>query len=245
MGNRWQILTELAQRFYPKEMDALKDPTQKEALATELLADHNVKTVEVGSGCFKFSYLTVEIDGVKKGVLAMRMPNGSLAYEATKLLLENGTKKIVMIGAGGSMDKEAGVGSYQRVIASSYQNEERYIRSENQMRLELSGMTVKEDRKNITVDSPLVENDAWMKSVAEEDISSVDVETFHIFKAFNESVESGNGNIQILSGLFTSDVVGESPLEAKINSENAWKALPTLLKTCFDALKVQQVADTS
>lgn len=240
IGNRTQILIVLAERLYPTEMATLegKSHDEKEKLAEELLSAHKLKTVDIGGGSFKFSYMTVlDADGQEKGVLALRMPNGSLAYEATKLLLEHGAQTVVMIGAGGSMDSTAGLGSYHKVNASSYTDQTLYIPPDNQLELKVPKLKVKEDRKNVTVDSPLVENKEWMRSVAEKDISSVDVETFHIFKAFNEALED-NPDLKIFSGLFISDVLGEHPLEEKINVENAWKGLPLLLNSAFDNLGI-------
>lgn len=236
IGNRTQILIQLAERLYPTEMESVKEPNAKEKMAESLLADHDLKTVSIGES-FKFSYVTSrDASGKnKKGILAFRMPNGSLSYEAVRLVIQHGAKNIVMIGAGGSMDSQAGVGSYQVVTASTYGDKTIYIPQENLMALEIPNLVVKENRINKTVDTPLVENDEWMRKVSENDVTSVDVETYHIFRAITEQISNGF-SVAVFPGLFTSDVLGEHPLEQKISPDDAWKKLPELLHSSFDVV---------
>lgn len=239
IGNRSQVLIGLAKRLYPFEMASVSKEKEKESMAETLLADHQLKTVELGGGSFKFSYVVVEVNGVKKGIIAMRMPNGTLSREATRLLLEHGVKNLIMVGAGGSLDSETGVGTYQTLVSSTYDKQTIYVPSENQMQLEVPNLIAKPDRKNVTVDTPLIENDEWVKENGERDVTSVDVETFHILSAF-EMFTAGRDSkdIKIFSGAFTSDVLGEHPLTDKINPHNAWKHLPDLVQSCFDYMKV-------
>ena len=77
---------------------------------------------------------------------------------------------------------------------------------------------------NVTVDSPLEEDVDWNEKNKSK--GNVDVETFHIFRAIKDSGHT----INLVSGLFVSDVLGEHPLDEKINSSGAQKNITSFIK---------------
>lgn len=242
MGNRSQILIELAKRLYPKEMNNIPEK-QWESTAEKLLkARNNLQTNEIG-GVFKYSYVEVEIDGKKQGIIAFRMPNGSLAKYATRALLNVGIQHFVMVGAGGSLTDKSPVGSYQQIVSTAYDTDQIHL-----PKSELSIMPLKLPEqfplskvagKNITVDSPLVEHQEWLTDAYQNDVTSVDVETYH---ALDELVHTTSKKPKVFPGLFTSDVLGEHPLSDKIDVANAWKHLPQLISSSFHFVGVPATA---
>ncbi|MBS0649795.1 MAG: hypothetical protein JSR93_01410 [Verrucomicrobia bacterium] len=235
VGNRTMVLIELANRLYPEEMATARTPADKEKKAEELLGkNNNLKTVEVG-GVFKFSYMTAMIDGQERGIIGFRMPNGSLSYDATEALIDAGVKRIVTVGAGGSLTEELGVSSYQIISESQYQDQRVALPSSGIMPIEIPTIKVAASCKNRTVDSPLEEHEGWFEDVKKSSTTSVDVETFHILKAISDSESE---EVQYLPGIFTSDVVGAHPLVDKISLENAYPGLPVLIQGTFDLLNV-------
>ncbi|MBX3719653.1 MAG: hypothetical protein KF898_08405 [Parachlamydiales bacterium] len=235
VGNRTMVLIELANRLYPDEMSKAQSPTDKEKKAEALLsANNNLKTVEVG-GVFKFSYMTAVIDGEERGIIGFRMPNGSLSYDATQALIDAGVKRIVTVGAGGSLIEELGVSSYQIISESQYQDQKVALPPSGIMPIAIPSIKVASSCKNRTVDSPLEEHQGWFHDVKASATTSVDVETFHILKAIQDSEAD---DVQYLPGIFTSDVVGAHPLVDKISLENAYPGLPGLIQGTFDHLKV-------
>jgi hypothetical protein len=91
--------------------------------------------------------------------------------------------------------------------------------------------------RNITVDSPLVETEKWLKK-HEKSKTSVDVETYHILKALKEA-KAKNLNMKILPGVFTSDVLGAHPLVEKISGEEALVNIGKVIKYCYDELGIR------
>jgi hypothetical protein len=229
VGNRTIIMNTLAEQLYPREMKGLTGEAAEKQAERLLKAHNHFQTFDIGPGVFKFSYARVKIDGQEKGIIAFRMPNGSLSYAAARALFEHGVKSFVMVGAGGSMHRFSGLGSYQLVTSSDYHGARITIPDGSIMPIHLADMPLVAGTRNITVDSPLEENEAWMEKVAEDEMGCVDVETFHIFKAFDEARQRRGGDqIRIFPGLFISDVVGEHPLEDKITADNAYGELPFL-----------------
>ncbi|MBS0652858.1 MAG: hypothetical protein JSR39_04935 [Verrucomicrobia bacterium] len=235
VGNRTMVLIELANRLYPKEMATAASPADKEKKAEQLLkANHDLETHDI-EGVFKFSYMTAMIDGKKQGIIGFRMPNGSLSYGATQALIDAGVKRIVTVGAGGSLTPELDVSSYQIISESRYQDQTVSLDPDKIMKVEIPKIVVAPACRNRTVDSPLEEHEGWFQDVKHSKTSSVDVETYHILKAIRDS---GDEEVQYLPGIFTSDVVGTHPLVDKISLENAYPGLPGLIQGTFDVLKV-------
>ncbi len=235
IGNRSQVLIELAKHLYPKEMDGLT--TEKlEPTAEKLLSErNNLETKEIG-GVYKFSYVKVKMGDEEHGIIGFRMPNGSLSYSATQILLESGVTDLILVGAGGSMQSAIGMGSYQVIHSSTYQENTIELPKEKILSVEIPGLQAVPGCTNITVDSPLEENKVWTSNVSSKGISSVDVETYHIFKAIRET----EAEIRfLLPGLFISDVVGSHPLEEKISLANAYPKLPNLIQACFKKVDVK------
>lgn len=236
IGNRALPMIGLADRLYPDQMPPKNEREEvREKKAEELLMKyHQMKTFEIGP--YKFSYAVAKVNGKDAGILAMRMPNGDLAGHATEMILKSGTKNLIMVGAGGSFSSQAAqVGDYQVLIESQRNEASTKIGSEELLKPNLKGCKVYEKGKNVTVDSPLVETQHWLKQNIANNQTSVDVESFHIIQAFKKF---GAGK-HILSGVFTSDVLGEHPLVEKINLENAYSTMPHFLQGNYDLLKVQ------
>lgn len=253
IGNRSLIIKELAIRYFPEEMAKVKNEKADtiDAKAEELLSAGNfgLTTVEVGKA-FKYSYIKVpQQDGEPVGIIGMRMPNGSTAYDATKLLLENGVENLIMVGAGGSLSEEAGLSSCQLLDNAQYRGEIVTIDENSKMEIDFKPFYAKspqyaphKGQRNITVDSPLEENHEWFHEAELAQVKSVDVESYHIIRAFTEAAE-GNKDLHILPGIFTSDVVeigGDQTLEEKIDTDNAWRQMSSFLGGCFSHLKIAE-----
>lgn len=233
IGNRTEVMIQFATYLYPQIMAAIEvfDKNKREKMAELLLREgrNNFRTVEIGP--FKYSYASAIINGREVGVLGMRMPNGDLAGQATEALLKNNVKKIIMVGAGGALESTSHVGEYQIFEESSYLDQQAKIPKVQQVNIKLPASLAKKKQNNITVDSPLVENQAWLRKVGPQHLSSVDVETYHIVSAFRKHAKVGQ---KILCGIFNSDVVGEHPLVEKIDPSNAWVRLPNIISAVFD-----------
>ena len=194
------------------------------------------------TGTFRYSHILTS-DG-NTSYTGLRMPNGDLAYHATKAVLEAGFRDIVMVGAGGSFPAEDNgftrkdadvtkVGQYQVVTSATMNGDVIDIAS-------VEGVTIRDikeggtinrmDGRNVTVNSPLEENDAWYNTNSQK-FSSVDVETYHIFKAIKDFLSEHPGEkITLLPGLFSSDVLKDHPLDQKIDLNNAYGNLGEFLK---------------
>jgi len=237
VGSRWQIIAELAELLYPAEFIDLPEQ-EKYDIAIEILEDnHNLQTIEIGGGVFKFSYMEVYLrNGQRKGIIAFRMPNGNLSSYAVKELLNRKIANIIMTGAGGSLSSRRTLGSYQLIDSSRYLGETVSSKELNIMPLPLpEDFPVHEEGRNVTVFSPLEETKEWLRQVRRNGNTSVDVETFHIL----QTVARHEHQPQILPGIFTSDVVvgkGEThqPLVEKIDENTAWRYLASLLLRSFD-----------
>lgn len=161
---------------------------------------------------------------IDQDVVAICMPNGDLAYHVMKALIDkvNTVVSVIMVGAGGAFPKNnAKVGDYN-FCKKSYMNSYLIDLSANEkitfIQPEKKGEFSIFEGDNITVQSPLEEDDIWYNKHYEDKVS-VDVETYHIFKALDETKK----RIALVSGVFFSDVLKEHPLEEKINVKNAWK----------------------
>lgn len=243
MGNRSGMVLEAAERLYPDEMGPFANVGQREKKAEELLRKHNnLRTVDL-DGIFKFSAVDVMIDGKPQVLIAFRMPNGDLSRIATRLLLnqKQSVGSFVMVGAGGSLRQDSGVGSYQLTTTSQLDGKEpAQVDDKRVMPLSFRERDVcKLNNTNLTVISPLVETQAWLVD-ARKSVQSVDVESFFIMDAYAEAVNTRGVATMVFPGLFISDQVGSHPLIDKIDVSSAWPHLPALLS---DALTYSQVED--
>ncbi|VFS21843.1 Uncharacterised protein [Enterobacter cancerogenus] len=174
---------------------------------------------------FIFDSVPVVKDGVYFNVYALRMPNGDLAYDAVKKFLDAGVRNVIMCGAGRRISGDASVGDYLTVTYSTYLNN-KIVASDisRTVTISPSGYINNRSEMNVTVDSPLEEDVEWNEKNKSK--GNVDVETFHIFKAIKDS----HHTIALVSGLFVSDVLGEHPLDEKINSGGAQKNITSFIK---------------
>lgn len=243
IGARMQVVVQLAKFFFPREMASV--PSEKQGpLAEELLSRYNYKLESI-DGVITFSYIDAPMDEGKGGIIALRMPNGDLAYDAMSTLLDAGVKNVIMVGVGGALDqKEGKIGSYHKITQSSYEGETVSVSEGAIMPLMTENVDLKTERRNVTVDTPLQETEEW-KLEAEQSASSVDVETYHILHAFHdfsesrkkssskekeiEEDESGFEPVRVIPGLFISDIVGVQSLNEKIDDTAALEHLPELI----------------
>ena len=244
MGNRSLILVEFAKRKYPKEMKSALNETDAEKIAEKLLQkNHKLKTYIIGEGVYKFSYFEWQIRNKNVGIIGCRMPNGSLARIATEAFIKKGIRHFIMLGAGGSLSSLSPVGSYQLINTATHNNNSvslSELLNVKKMIVEFSDIPLLENGNNVTLDSPLVETRSWLNKVRNAKLTSVDVETYHIIKGIQNCQKFGKkAKLEILAGLFISDVVGDCPLVEKIKSRNTWTHLPKFLNNCFDIIEKQ------
>jgi hypothetical protein len=207
----------------------------------------SIRPTQFQIGPFVFDYVVADVAGApdwrsKIGIVAFRMPNGSLAAEAVAALVETGTMYLLLAGAGGSLDPEAVIGSYQIFRHASLAGR-KYSVSEASFFLPNlpGGFPLVEDGLNITVDSPLEETREWLERCRSKGFSIVDVESAHIVKALIKSAKGSQ--VKLTPGLFISDVVGMKPLTEKINGGEAYAQLDQLLKSYFLSVGVAGVYD--
>ena len=252
LGNRSLILLEFAKIKYPNEMrdfsNQNKDERKNISFAERILKEkHNLQTYEIGNGVYKFSYFEFSIrlkkseKEKKLGIIAFRMPNGSLAKIVTEIFLERKINHFIRVGAGGSLCNLSQVGSYQLIKSTCY-NKNKIMINElgfKEMKKNLNEIPVLENGNNITLDSPLIETRNWMNKVknSKNNFTSVDVETYHIIKGIKKYSKKFGNKTEFLLGIFISDVVGNVPLVEKIKYLNAWKYLPKLFKICFEYIE--------
>jgi len=185
-----------------------------------------------------------EIDSVKVPFVTFSMPNGELAALLTRFWLENGVKKVVMVGAGGAIRSEkspANVSSYIYFDTSFLEDTHFQIPEENldPTLLKLKDLDFLQSTKcHRTVSTPLEETQKWLEKASSEDVSLVDVETAHIFKSFLMHLEK-SPSITICPGLFISDIVNskEESLKEKISSKTAFLHAAELIKALLDGIK--------
>ena len=240
MGNRSLVLIEFAKIKYPNEISKSSNENDAKKISEKLLKEyHNLKTFEIGKGVYKFSYFELQIKTINVGIICFRMPNGSLARIATEIFIRKGIKHFITLGAGGSLTNISPIGTYQLIKSTNYNNNEHIILSDiniKKMKVELSELPLIENGNNITLDSPLIETKKWLTKVRNMNLTSVDVETYHIIKGI-QRCEKFIKDTEFLLGIFISDVVGEYPLVEKIKSSKAWEYLPKLLNRCFEYIE--------
>jgi hypothetical protein len=176
--------------------------------------------------------------------LSFSMPNGELAYHVTKFFLEKGVKKIIMIGAGGAITTDQNpisISSYVTFSQSLLRKTFHEIPKENLLQKDTffsDEIDIIRGLSHLTVSSPLEETQKWLEKATTQDISVVDVESGHVFKAFNEQIQV-DPSIKILPGLFISDVINhpEETLCDKISHDNAYQKLPSFLESTIKTLE--------
>ncbi len=218
IGCRWQIMECLGRQFH------VVDAAEPEGTGYAQL-----QPVEHAVAGFVFDTATVDRDGGRHLVAALRMPNGDLAHTATKAFLAHGFDHVVMCGAGGRLAGVAQVGDYMVVDSSRY-GAQRFSLPPSSVLAPPGPMFSHASSANITVDSPLQENQRWLEE--NRATGNVDVETAHIFRALHESGD----DVRVIPGLFVSDVVGEHPLEGKISTGDAYRQLPGFVEAAWQSM---------
>jgi len=174
---------------------------------------------------FAFDHMTLELPDDRRVLLmGFRMPNGDLAQGSVSALLGSGVGTLVMCGAGGALDAQARIGDYLQIDAA-LRDGEHLGPTADAMLPAPEGATTRRSVVNITVDSPLEETEAWLADAVKH-ADCVDVETAHVFRAFEDHAASHpDSGARLLAGLFVSDVVGQHPLTEKISSGDAYAGL--------------------
>ncbi|AEG71416.1 hypothetical protein [Ralstonia solanacearum] len=230
IGCRWQVMEHLG-----KQLHGISD-SQPEGVGYNAITPqaHNVAG-------YVFDTASIKLSGKDCLVAALRMPNGDMAYDATKTFLEHGFGHVVMCGAGGRIAGDSHVGDYMLLQQSQYGKE--HIRlAPDSIRVPESPLFSKGNMaSNITVDSPLQETKKWMED--NRSMGCVDVETAHILRALHES----SAPTTVTPGLFVSDVVGAHPLEGKISTDDAYRKLPEFVASVLQSTRelVEQRGDAA
>lgn len=234
-GGRWFPMAYISKKIHP-DIDQGND----EASLAKLYNTLNPKRHTTASLNYDLVKVSQE-DGSEIVLMGLRMPNGSYAGKVTDQLLKYGVNSLIMMGAGGSLSSESGVGSYQFLKSSVYYQEEVTLSSEEKITPDFTNTTLlaSEDARNITVDSPLVETKEWLDT-SKSFAKSVDVETFHIMKSIvAHNTQHPDNKAKIVAGIFNSDVVGDHPLEEKIDANNAYIHLEPFVDCSLSALNVK------
>ncbi|KJR91139.1 hypothetical protein PL318_26390 [Burkholderia pseudomallei] len=222
IGARWQIMEYLGKQLFNV------DDSEKEGTGYSKL---DVKEHKVAD--FVFDTATLNLDGRRHLVAALRMPNGDLAYDAMKGFLDHGFNQVIMCGAGGRLAGDAQVGDYMLLERSQYGDQSISLTREC---IRVPSTKLFENAKltsNVTVDSPLQETRRWLDE--NQEAGNVDVESAHILRALTEA----GPNVEVLPGLFVSDVVGEHPLEGKISSDDAYRRLQEFVTASLGMIREQ------
>ena len=241
VGNRSQLVLEAAKRLHPNEMSVeFNSDDEREKRAVELLTKYNgYVEKDINNKIFKVSSITIGEEGNQRVLLSFRMPNGDLSRMATKAVFKRPkVEGFVMVGAGGSLREDSGVGSYQLTHSSTLQGRETIKLGEEHMMPLPFAEKCRKNASNVTVISPLVETKAWLHEHKEK-ATSVDVETYFIMEGLQHAMRTSEFATKVFSGLFVSDVVGPHPLVGKIDMNAAWVSLPTLLQQSLTYVEVK------
>ncbi len=209
-----------------------KDPRYKKCPRSTSDIDNNTLV--------KGSYYYVESRGAKPfTAMSFRMPNGELSYDVVKKLLQKGVKKIVMIGAGGYIERADQaiegdvVGRFQPVKTSSKDDKVLSIDDDIMMQTEGFGeYFLQPDHVHSTVNCVLDEDELWLNTRKKRGEGSVDVEVFHVMSAVNDYItDGGSKDFKVLPGVFISDVVGDEDysIAEKISGKNAFQHTSSLI----------------
>jgi nucleoside phosphorylase len=201
---------------------------------------------------FAFDHMTLQLPGRELLVIGMRMPNGDLADGSVGALLDSGVGTLVMCGAGGALQPDLQVGDYLEIDAAVRDGDQ--PAADAPVPASTSTLTpsptptparlpapegAKRGGTNITVDSPLEETEAWLADAATR-ADCVDVESVHVFRALaRHQAAHPEAGVQVVAGLFISDVVGEQPLAEKISSGDAYAGLGAFIGGVLDSVLAQ------
>lgn len=228
----------LGSRWWPMELIAQMSGHSRKG---NLYAYDQLKPVSISVGPWNFDYVVVEdSEGHRSTLVAMRMPNGDLAEAAVNKLVNAGTRIVMTTGAGGSLTKDDHTGNLH--VLSETHHDDALLRLSDMPNLETHSFNgfAEAERSNITVDSPLEENEDWIHDNFGK-LHNVDVETYYIFKALRAAAARGIP-LYVAPYLFISDVVGEHPLEEKISFDDVYGAhLETSLRNFLSELGIQSV----
>jgi hypothetical protein len=235
----------LGQRWWPMELlGRLASLTGTEGAAYDALAPTRFRI-----GPFVFDYLIASVAGApasrnKVGIVAFRMPNGSLASDAVQALIDCGMTRLLLAGAGGSLDARAGVGSYVLFTDAVYSGQACALGEAHVFVPRLpADFPLVADGRNVTVDSPLEESGTWLRLCRNSRWTVVDVESAHVLAVLACSANR-ELDLRVTPGLFVSDVVGgDESLTEKISGENAYRHLQPLLESYFTQVGIAGVYD--
>ncbi len=244
LGNTRRMLTEFAQYLYP----GMNKDEAFEALKS--------KYITPGNPTFALNYARVSIPNpgqkpISVVLLALRMPNGSLAGKATRsLLVQSRVDYLVTVGAGGSINYRTPIGGYEFIYKSYICDRQgKPIKSVNLERAYKKGHVLippnATPNSNITVSGPLLETGDWLATTKRNltSISNVDVESFHILNAFNNAPSEG-AYPYVTPALFISDHVGKKDASlSKIIGKAAYK--DAYLLTQFIAQQIRKLHSPS
>lgn len=234
----------LGQRWWPMEMLG----RLAGIIGAEGTAYRTLRPTTFQLGPFVFDYVIADIAGAppwrsKVGLVAFRMPNGSLAGEAVRALGDAGMTHLLLAGAGGALDSSIALGTYCVFEHARYGEEAFQLPGSSLFIPDMPGgfrFTVR--TSNLTVDSPLEETRPWLINAQERGCSVVDVESAHIFRALQAHPEAGR--FQVTPGLFVSDIVGSgASLVEKIGTDDTYAQLQQLLTVWFSAIGIAGVHD--
>jgi nucleoside phosphorylase len=186
---------------------------------------------------FAFDHMTLQLPDRELLVIGMRMPNGDLAEGAVDALLDSGVGTLVMCGAGGALRPDLQVGDYLEIDAAMRGGDQPVADTPAPTPARLPAPEgAKRGGVNLTVDSPLEETQAWLADAATR-ADCVDVESAHVFRALaRHQAEHPGADVQVVAGLFISDVVGEQPLAEKISSGDAYAGLDRFIEGVLQAV---------
>lgn len=234
----------IGQRWWPMEMlGRLAGITGTEGTAYQAL-----RPTAFQVGPFVFDYLIADAAGApswrsKVGIVAFRMPNGSLAGDAVRALRDAGMTHLLLAGAGGALGEGAAVGTYQLFDRAAHNGQDFVLPEASVLVPELPDeLPMVRQGTNVTVDSPLEETRAWLDDARREGCHVVDVESAHIFRALLQHPDPET--LYVTPGLFISDVVGsDASLVEKISIDDAYAHLQPLLACWFAGIGIAGVHD--
>ncbi len=238
LGNTRSMLTGFAQYVYPGRS---KDEAFK-ALKSEYITP--------GNPTFALNYARVSIPSQNKTtipivLLALRMPNGSLAGKVAHVMLTQArVDYLVTVGAGGSINYETPIGGYEFIHKSCIYDRQGNLveRTSLNKAFQAGHVLVPSNAKasnNVTVSGPLLETRNWLDDIKKKSssISNVDVESFHILKAFNQAPQA-NVYPYITPALFISDHVGrEGSSLSKTIGKTAYKDAYLLVEFVIEQIR--------
>jgi hypothetical protein len=172
-------------------------------------------------GPFRFEKVEVTPTGADKSyyLLAFAPAYGELSEDLVAAAYNAGARNFMLAGAGGSLMANDKVGSLHNVVSSEYRG--RTIDLKNVHGIEVIKVQGAPDVHNITSPTPLEQTREWADQVRGRGAQDVDQETYHVFRALEESIAheaalnglSGN-RVRLQVGLHQSDVVGSNGLDA-------------------------------